>query len=409
MSEYQILTVLAAFAFFYSVFASRLEQTPVSGAVVYLFAGLACGPYCLNIFQLDIGGEGLKMLAEFTLALVLFSDSANSNLSVLRRVERVPVRLLVIGLPLTIAAGFGAGYLMFDQLTVYELALLATMLAPTDAALGQAVVTNKSVPESVRASLNVESGLNDGICVPVLLIFLALATGSGSSNGAWLIFLEEIGIGAAVGVALAVVGSSLVKWTGARGWIAGAWTLVPVGALAMLCFALSQWLGGSGFIGSFVGGLTFGGLIKDHEAKEQVLHGAEGAGNVLSLLTWFVFGAVVFGASLREFDWQVLVYAVLSLTILRMLPVFLCLIGVKVHVDSKLFIGWFGPRGLASIVFIVMVLNARMPNGDGLPGSDVLSAVVAGTVALSIIAHGLSAVPLVKTYANRVAGRNGVV
>ena len=174
MSEYQILTVLAAFTFFYSVLASRLERTPVSGAVVYLFAGLACGSYGLELIELDVDADGLKRLAEFTLAMVLFSDSANANLGVLKKVKWIPIRLLLIGLPLTIAAGFGVGYFLFDQLTLFEVALLATMLAPTDAALGQAVVTNEAVPASVRESLNVESGLNDGICVPVLLVFLAL-------------------------------------------------------------------------------------------------------------------------------------------------------------------------------------------------------------------------------------------
>jgi NhaP-type Na+/H+ or K+/H+ antiporter len=407
MSEYQILTVLAAFAFFYSIVASRLERTPISGAVVYLFFGLAFGSYGLKLVELDVEGEGLKRLAEFTLALVLFSDSANANLGVLRKVKGIPIRLLLVGLPLTIAAGFGAGCLIFDGLSLIEIALLATMLAPTDAALGQAVVTNEKVPASVRESLNVESGLNDGICVPVLLVFLALAAGSmeGSETAALVVRLplEEIGIGATVGIVLAILGSFLLKWCGTRGWIAGAWIQIPVVALAMFCFALSQRLGGSGFIGAFVGGLLFGGLMKDHKVKEKVLSGAESTGNVMSLLTWFTFGAVVFGQSLQNFSWQVIVYAVLSLTVVRMLPVFLCLIRVPMRSDTKLFLGWFGPRGLASIVFIVMVMAEK------LPGNQTLAAVVTWTVALSIIAHGISAVPLAKVFAKRVADRDGVV
>ena len=406
MSEYQILAVLAAFTFFYSIVATRLEKTPISGAVVYLFSGLILGPIGLGIVELSIDGEVLKMLAEFTLALVLFTDSASSDLRALRKVQRVPVRLLLIGLPLTIVAGFVTGYLLFDGLAIVEIALLATMLAPTDAALGQAVVSNESVPSTVRASLNVESGLNDGICVPVLLIFLAIATGTAQGEeAAGLIVklpLQQIGIGVAVGVLMAFVASYTMKWSADRGWIAGAWVQVPIVAIAMLCFALSQWLGGSGFIGSFVGGLVFGGLKKS-EVKEKVLNGAEGVGNVLSLLTWFTFGAVVFGQSLSNLTLPVFLYAVLSLTIVRMLPVFLCLIGVKFRLDSKLFIGWFGPRGLASIVFVVMVINAK------LPGTDTLSAVVATTVALSIIAHGISAVPLATNFGKRVAARGGEV
>ena len=407
MSEYQILTVLAAFTFFYSIVAARLERTPVSGAVVYLFVGLGCGSHGLGLVELDVDGEGIKRLAEFTLALVLFSDSANANLGVLSKVRGIPIRLLLVGLPLTIVAGWGVGVCIFDDLGMLEIALLATMLAPTDAALGQAVVTNKSVPASVRESLNVESGLNDGICVPVLLVFLALAAGkTAGDETANLIVrlpLQQIGIGAAVGIALAIIGGSLVKFTGSRGWISGAWSQVPVVALAMFCFALSQWSGGSGFIGSFVGGLIFGGLMKNEEVKEELLGGAEGAASVLSLLTWFVFGAVAFGRGLQNFSWEVILYAVLSLTLIRMLPVLLCLIRVPLRVDSKLFLGWFGPRGLASIVFVVIVMNAK------LPGNDTLAAVVTWTVGLSIIAHGISAVPLAKTYGKWVADRKGVV
>ncbi|MEM8678291.1 MAG: cation:proton antiporter [Planctomycetota bacterium] len=404
MSEYQILTVLAAFAFLYSLVASRLERTPISGAVVYLFVGFLCGSYGLNLIDMNVDADGLKSLAEFTLALVLFSDSANADLGTLKRARLIPIRLLLVGLPLTILAGIAVGYFLFDQLTFFEIALLATMLAPTDAALGQAVVTNQAVPATVRESLNVESGLNDGICVPVLLVFLALATGQVSGNetvGLMLrLPLQEIGIGAGVGVVLAMLGSACVRFCGSRGWIADAWTQIPVVALAFFCFALAQWFGGSGFIACFVGGLLFGGLTKSH--KDEILRGAEGIGNVLSLLTWFAFGAVAFGTSFDQLSWQVILYAVLSLTVVRMIPVMLCILGIPMRLDTKLFLGWFGPRGLASIVFIVMVIHAK------LPGNDTLAAVVTWTVALSIVAHGITAVPFANIYGRRVAARDGV-
>jgi NhaP-type Na+/H+ or K+/H+ antiporter len=268
-------------------------------------------------------------------------------------------------------------------------------------------VTNEAVPGPVRESLNVESGLNDGICVPVLLLFLALATGEATGDETERLIvrlpLQAIGIGAAVGVVLAILGSSLVKMSGTRGWLSGAWIQIPVVALAMFCFALSQWLGGSGFIGAFVGGLIFGGLARTHAIKEKLLNGAEGVGNVLSMLTWFVFGAVALGKGFQDVSWQVIAYAVLSLTIVRMLPVAVALIGVEMRGDSKLFLGWFGPRGLASIVFIVMVMDAQ------LPGNDTLVAVVIWTVTLSILAHGISAVPFGRIYAKRVTDRQGVV
>ncbi|MFK7778229.1 MAG: cation:proton antiporter [Gimesia sp.] len=404
MDEYQILAVIAAFAFLYSLVASRLERTPINGALIYVVCGLICGPLVLGLVEINIKGEGIKALAELTLAVVLFSDSANANLSVLRRVEQLPIRLLLIGLPLTIALGFGVGYVLFDGMSLIAIALLATMLAPTDAALGKAVITNKDVPDSIREPLNVESGLNDGICVPVLLIFLTLATETVSSNGALNMVihfpLKAIGIGAIVGIVFAVFGSQALKVCSQRQWLAGTWMQVPIIALALLCFGTAQWLGGSGFIASFVGGLIFGGLT--HEHKEEVLRSAEGTGDTLSLLTWFTFGAVAVGPQMEHLSWQVMVYALLSLTVVRMFPVFLCVIGMKLQTDTKLFIGWFGPRGLASIVFIVIVVDKNLPE------NATLMAAVTWTVVLSIVLHGITANPISKRYGQRVRDRNGV-
>jgi NhaP-type Na+/H+ or K+/H+ antiporter len=398
MNEYQILTILAAFAFLYSLVASRLERTPINGALVYVAAGLLCGPAGLKLIDFNIDAAGISWLAELTLAVVLFTDSANANLSVLRKFEAIPVRLLLIGLPLTIALGFGIGAVLFRELGLFEIALLATMLAPTDAALGKAVVTNESVPDSVRESLNVESGLNDGICVPVLLLFLALASGQASGweavGLAALLPLQAIGIGAVVGLGLGIAGSAALRACYHRGWASGSWLQIPVIALSLLCFALAQWLGGSGFIASFVGGMTFGALTRKH--KEVVLEAAEGSGDALALLTWFTFGTLLFVHPFQNLDWRVIAYAVASLTVVRMLPVFLSVAGRGLRTDTKLFMGWFGPRGLASIVFAVMVINHH------LPGGDILVATTAWTILLSILIHGLSANPLATAYSKRV-------
>lgn len=405
MAEYQILAVFAAFAFLYCLVASRLERTRFSGALFYVVCGLVLGPFGIQLITLDVDGEGLKALAEITLAVVLFSDAAGANLGVLRKVERLPARLLLIGLPLTIALGYLFGTVVYRELSWIPLALLATMLAPTDAALGKAVVTNESVPSSVREGLNVESGLNDGICVPVLLLFLSLP-GSFSEHDSITsqmlhLMLKEIGIGAVVGIPSAVLGSLALKSSMRNGWIAGSWVQVPVVALSLLCFGTAQALGGSGFIASFAGGLTFGAIMG--EQKKDPLEGSEATGDVLSIVTWFVFGAMFIGDSLRNPDWQAIAYAALSLTVIRMVPVFLVVAGMGMRWDTKLFLGWFGPRGLASIVFIVMVAQANVP------GIESLKQAVAWTVLLSVIAHGISANPLAKAYAARVAARDGAI
>jgi sodium/hydrogen antiporter len=396
---YPNLAVLAGFVFAYSVFAGRLERTLVGGAITYTAFGMLSGPQGLGILQLDVGAEGLRLLAEFTLALVLFTDAAKADLDVLRRSLAIPERLLLIGLPLTIALGFGLGALVFDQLTPLEIAILATMLAPTDAALGKAVVTSPAVPARIREGLNVESGLNDGICVPILLLFLAVAVGhAGEAPTTGVIlghFAGQIGIGAAVGLACTALAAAAMRFAVGRGWTSGVWLQIPAPALALACFATAQATGGSGFIACFVGGLTAGALAR--RPKEQMLLATEGIGDTLALLTWVAFGAIVVALSRDALSWQVVLYALLSLTVIRMVPVLICLAGAALEFDAKLFIAWFGPRGLASIVFVIIVLD------EHLPGGETLGMTVACTVLLSVVAHGLTAIPLTTAFASRRA------
>jgi len=400
---YENIAILAAFVFIYSIVSGGLERTPINGALVFIAFGLAFGSLGLGFLTLKVNAEGLRLLAEMTLALVLFTDASNANLGVLKKSFHIPQRLLLIGLPLIILLGFGVGVLVFTGLTLLEIAILATMLAPTDAALGKAVVTNESVPPDIREGLNVESGLNDGICVPILFVFLAIATSSGIEGGTPMLALklvaEEIGIGVAVGFGLTFLAAWLLKRVADRGWITKTWRQVPVIALAVASFAVAQSLGGSGFIACFSGGLLFGGITKRH--KTPLLLAAEGTGDTMALITWVVFGAAVVGHSISHFSWACVLYAILSLTFIRMLPVFLVLIGTNVKTNEKLFMGWFGPRGLASVVFAVIVLNKNLPGG----GTIVLTVVY--TIVLSIVLHGLSANPLVAALAARVKRSEG--
>ena len=395
---YGNLAILTAFIFLYSISSKGLERTPINGAILFTAVGLFFGPCGLGLLNLDLGAEELRHLAELTLALVLFTDAANANLGVLKKSFHIPQRLLLIGLPLTILLGFGVGVLVFGGLTLLEIAILATMLAPTDAALGKAVVTNESVPAVIREGLNVESGLNDGICVPILFIFLALAASSGTDGHTSILALKlvshEIGIGIVVGLGMTLLGMWLLKICADREWISETWRQLPVVALAVSCFALSQQLGGSGFIASFVGGMLFGGVEKGR--KHKLMLAAEGTGDTFAMITWVVFGAAVVGQYFKHFSWEIVLYAFLSLTIVRVLPVFLVLGGMKLRTDERLFMGWFGTRGLASIVFAVIVLNKH------LPGSGTIALTVVFTIILSIVAHGLSANPLVSALVARI-------
>lgn len=397
---YLNLAILAAFVFLYSVISGRMDRTVFNGAIVFTTFGLIFGPLGFGFLALDVDAEVLRTLAELTLALVLFTDAANANLRELKHSFHIPQKLLLIGLPLTILLGFLAGVLVFDGLGLLEIAIIATMLAPTDAALGKSVVSNQAVPSNIREGLNVESGLNDGICVPILFILLAFAANTTGEGGSPMLALklivEAIGIGVAVGAGLTFLGVRVLGRCAELGWVTDSWRQLPVPALAVTCFAVAQWLGGSGFIACFVGGMLFGGLEKQH--KSRLLLAAEGTGDTLALITWVVFGSAVVGQSIGSFSWQVVVYALLSLTVVRMLPVFLVLAGMNLRTDEKLFMGWFGPRGLASIVFAVIVLN------EHLPGGDTISMTVVCTIILSVVGHGLSANPLVALLGARLKG-----
>jgi len=400
---YAEFVVFAAFAFLYSVVAGRLERTMISGPIVFMAFGFLIGPFAFSWVEVDVTNRDLRMLADLTLALVLFIDAANSDLSVHKASTLVPRRMLIFGLPGAIAMGFVVGLLLFDGLGVYQLAILATMLAATDAALGKAVITNKNVPPHIREGLNVESGLNDGLCVPILFVFIALAEASGvetdSTALALTLVAREIGIGLVVGLGISLLGGYLIHWCYKRGWITEIWIQIPVIMLAITCFALAQTLHGSGYIAAFVGGILFGFLAKKDTHK--LIIPAEGVGEALAMMTWIVFGVAVIGQSFAFFDWRVVLYAVLSLTVVRMLPMFVSLAGTGETTQSKLFLGWFGPRGLASLVFAIIVLNTE------LPGTDLMAMVVVCTVFLSAVAHGVTANPFASALAAKVARDGG--
>jgi NhaP-type Na+/H+ or K+/H+ antiporter len=389
--NYNDIAILAVFICIYSAAAGGFERTLFGGAFIFISFGLFFGAYGLGFLELDVEAENLRLIAELALALVLFVDASKADLRVLSGSFRIPGRLILLALPLIILLGFGVGWTLFASLTILEVAILATMLAPTDAALGKAVVTNEDVPEEIREGLNIESGLNDGVCVPFFLAFLTLAINqeSGQSINALIatFIVQEIGIGAVVGIVLSFLVANLLRYCLDRNWISPSWSQVPVVALAVACFAVAQALHGSGFIAAFVGGLVFGTISK--EQNDRLVHAAEGTGDTIALITWIVFGATVIGRTADAFTWQVVVYAICSLTVIRMVPVFLAMTGLGLRTSEKIFVGWFGPRGLASVVFAVMIFNS------GIPGADTIVATAVCTVLFSVLAHGASAIPLI--------------
>ncbi len=373
----------------------RLDGTSFTTAMAFVLIGLLLGPLVADGVTVSAASATLRTLAEATLAVVLFADASRIKLPVLKHEYAVPLRLLGIGLPLTIALGTFVAAELLTNLNAAEALVLAIVVAPTDAALGQAVVTEPRLPSRIRQGLNVESGLNDGICVPLLLIALAVADvedKTATGHHAFTIVVQEIGYGILGGVVAGSAAAAVVLWR-QRDLVTEAWLQVIPLAGAALAYGLAAGLGGSGFIAAFIAGAIFGGLAPRQSEEASRLN--EEIGAVLGGVTFLIFGAVLLGASLKHITWQITLYAVLSLTLIRLLPVAIAMARSGAKWQTVAFLGWFGPRGLASIVFAIIAVET-----SHLTGANTILLAAYLTVGLSVIAHGVSAAPLAIRYAS---------
>jgi sodium/hydrogen antiporter len=392
------LVTLAVILLGFAAISRRIEGTWMTAPMVFTAAGLVVGVDAFGLVDPASTGLEVKTLAEATLTVVLFSDASRIDLGALRSSLGAPARLLGIGLPLTIVAGFVVALLLLGDLSWPEALLIAIILAPTDAALGQAVVTSKRLPVRIRQSLNVEAGLNDGICVPLFFIALAIALADegaiGNGHAVQLVF-EKIGYGMVGGVLAGVAAAAVVIVAGGRRFVDETWLQVVPLAGALLAFGFAEGIGGSGFIAAFVGGAVFGALRR-HRGGD-VSHLIEQTGAVLTAVTFIVYGAVLLGPAIGDLTWQIALYAILSLTLVRMVPVAISMLGTGARRPTVAFLGWFGPRGAASIVFALLVLEE-----GGLAGEGPILTTAFVTVGLSVLAHGATAAPLAERYADWV-------
>ncbi len=391
----EAVAVIAVALFGYGLFSERLAKLSISGPMVFTLIGVVAGSAGIDVVGGAFGEGGVEVLAEATLILILFSDATRIDLRVLRTQAALPVRMLGIGLPVTLILGTALATLLLD-LTVWEAALIAAILAPTDAALGQAVVSNPRVPVRIRQALNVESGLNDGLMLPAITILVAVAGADAGSEEStnWVLFvLAQIGFGLAIGIAAGAIGGAGLDRAVARGWVEGAMRQIATLAIAVAAFAIAEAIGGNGFVAAFVAGMVFGYVAR--EACESAADFTEDEGQLLALLTFLFFGALLLGPRLDELSFSIAAYAVLSLTVVRMVPVALSMLGVGLEWPTIGYLGWFGPRGLASILFGLFVVEEVE-----LPGGELILGVMTWTVAASIVAHGLTAVPFAERYAD---------
>lgn len=391
-----VLLALAVLLFAWSIVAGRMERLDVSGPIVFVAAGLLLANGPTGFLDVSVETGFVQTAAEVTLVLLLFSDASRIDPRDLRRRAGLPVRLLAIGLPLTVALGFGVAAALFTDLPWQLAALLGAALAPTDAALSASVVADPAVEEDLRRSLNVESGLNDGIATPVVTTCIAAAAtvvGGGvlhdtaSSAGAAAV-VDVLGA-AAVGAAVGYVGGALVERARTAGWIAPGGRRIAVLMLAVLAFAISVQLDVNYFVAAFVAGLALRGAVGRDDPQATEL--PELVGRILSLGIWFVFGAALVVDGLEGVDWRIALYAVLSLTVVRMGAVAVAMAGSDSGRRAAFFVGWFGPRGLATVVFGLLIVE-ELSLAD--PGVRTVISTMVLTVLLSVVAHGATARPL---------------
>jgi NhaP-type Na+/H+ or K+/H+ antiporter len=387
------LAVLACVLAVVSLARTRLSMLPLTGPMLFVAAGIILGPDVLGVLELSLSDESVVLLAEVTLALLLFSDATRINLKCLRATVAIPARLLAIGLPLTIALGTVMTRLLLSDLSWTEAALVAAILTPTDAALGQAVVSNPIVPTRIRQALNVESGLNDGLVVPVIAVFVILVEGHEIDGPGRLISeaFGEIGLGALVGALVGLAIAAAIALTTRHSWTDHNGLLLAVFGAALGAYALSNAVGGNGFIAAFVCGLAFRQRSGEAAAERSEL--AEDVGEIGASATFVIFGALLAWPAVEAATPLVALCAFGTLTVGRMLPVWLSMLGLGLQRPTIGFLGWFGPRGLASMLFGLLLVSET-----GFEGADQLLSVIVLVVLASVVLHGITAAPWATAY-----------
>jgi NhaP-type Na+/H+ or K+/H+ antiporter len=392
------VVVLLLITIAYAVLADRLDRWSISAPMVFVGAGLILGPDVTGLLDLSLDSEVVLTFTEIVLAVLLFADATTVSLRTVESDAGIPGRLLSIGLLLTIAAGTGVGMMLTPDLTWAGAALIAVVLAPTDAALGMAVVTDRAVPVRIRRALNIESGLNDGIATPFVTVFLAaLLSQEGIEQGSWVLdALVELGLAVLVAGAVGWIGGRLVSEAARRGWASSTSLQLAALALAVLAYVGSVEIGGNGFVAAFSAGLVFGAVAPtEHDAVGFV----EDASLFASFVVWTIFGASFAGPVLTgTIDATAIVDAVISLTLVRMGPVAIALAGRGFGARTTAFMGWFGPRGLASVVFTLIVAQELRGTDVDLP----LFEIATWTILLSVILHGITARPLAARYGRAI-------
>ncbi len=383
--------VLAVLVLGYALVSERVNRLFVAPALIFMFAGMALGPFGFQLLDAGPGTEGYTVLAQLALALILFNQAAELRLNRIRMHGPVTLRLLVVGIPLTLALGTVTAAAVLPVLPWWEAVCLAAIVAPTEAALIEALLKDSRIPERVRHALSVESGFYDGFALAVLLIALGLAsqeeTGTDQKHWAWFIFSTEI-VSLLIGAAIGLAGGLVVNWSRRNDWMSDTWAQLATLALAFVCFQIGEWVEASGFVAAFTGGLAFSFISRRKAGEDLPTQVSDATAQLLELMVFAMFGAFAVIDGWKRADWRVVAFAVIAVFGVRMAAVLISLVRTDMPVSNRLFIGWFGPRGIGTVVLGLLVIN----RGD-IESGDVIGTVVVVAVTLSLALHSLTAAP----------------
>ena len=399
MIENPIVLLVAGLILGFGIFSKLTEKSIISAPMVFVAVGLIASFFLDAEVKSNVQAPWVKVVAQITLILVLFIDALHLNLKTLIRDRQLPIRLLGIGLPLTMVLGTLIAIPMFPGVNIWLLTLMAFILSPTDAALGLPVVTSESVPVKIRQTINVESGLNDGIALPPILVCIAVLSGHSDDAGLsyWGIFVvKQFVFGPVVGGLVGWLGGYVVETASGKGWMNTTFQRLAAISIAILAYSFAEMIQGNGFIAAYFAGMLLGTRVKS--LRENIAGFGEATAQILTLLIFLLVGVILIPMTYEAWDLPAFIYAILSLTVIRIVPVAISLIGCGMDRKTVLFIGWFGPRGIASILYLLMAVMVL-----GRTGNDQIFAIISLTVVLSIVLHGITAVPFTKIFSKETS------
>ena len=392
---YLVIAFIGALFLIYSLTLRQLEKTEVTGPMFFVIGGITLANLVPNNGgELKAGVDLLLPFIELTLSIFLFSDAAKSKLSVLRHSFQYPGLLLFIALPLTLLLGIAVGLFLFAELSLIQAALIAIILTPTDAALSKGLLSSSEVPEKIREGINTESGLNDGLCVPVFLIFILLAKNPESAittSHVVSVFSRELGIALLVAITSISIFIPSLNFAMKRHYFAQNTSPFLLLGFAMAVFSVTQYLHGSGFIAVFVAGLLFD-KFSTKTVRTELIEDSEHIADFTSLMIWCLFGYACAYLVLPKLNFEIVTYALLSTTLIRIIPVMLSLLFTSLNLKERFTFAWFGPRGLASIVFTLMVIDEQIEN------KFQIASIAMTTILFSVLIHGISTKPIADSF-----------